>query len=358
MPTTARGRILDAAGRPVTNRKFALQALGADGWTTLSTITDGTVDLKLPASGRGGRTPVPLRLVDPSSGTVQVVSSTPDWSTEGNTRVADFGRVQLLEEPVLRRRADGQEEPIIGIPLDDPVLDVIRDPVVRPGRGPIHDDITLPDSILEIQLELNASQAELSTTKLELIAKDEKLEQNRLELARKDETLGQVRLELSEALTQVDTLTTRLGTPTRVVDVIAGLGSQLSVTNTELAKQPTPFRLAEVSLDLRGRLGNDGETIVMDGSGDGSGLHADLVVDATVPEAPTQGVPDVLGLTASAAARVLRSVGFSMDSATQRLPAGQGVPGQAVAQQPAPGGEAEFGATVLVAFGVRTEDDE
>lgn len=325
MPIKAEGRLVDAEGRPLTGRKIVLQALRADGWTTVERIEDGRIDVRLPASGPAGREPVPMRLLDESTGTPLVVSSSPRWTADRNTQVADFGTLRVLDEPITRDGPRRGTEPVIGIPLDDLVID----PVPGPGTGQVPGGRGLPETVQILRLELAENQEQLSSA----------------------------RLELSDALTRVDELTARLGTETKVVDVIAGLGTQLSLTNTELSQQHTPFRLADVRLDLRGRLGNDGTTIVMDGSGDGSGLSADLVVDTPSRTVPPRMVPDVAGMTASMAARVLRSVGFSMDRATQQLPPDQGVPGQSLAQQPPSGSEAEFGTAVLVVFGVRSEHD-
>lgn len=312
MPISAMGRVVDAEGEPVTDRTIVLQAMGANGWTTVQEIDGGRIDVELPGAGRDRSTPVPLRLLDQSTQTPLVISSDPMWRTDDGT-IADFGSIRILEAPVVRRGIGDAGENIIGAPVERVTVDDIGE------RG-----------VPQLREELEESRSELKT----------------------------VRLELSSALTKVDELSTTLGTPTKLLDVISGLGSQLSITNTELAAQSTPFRLAEVKLDLRGRLGADGSTIVMDGTGDGSGISADLVVDARPPGVPTQGVPSVQGLTASAAARVLRSVGFRMDSATQQLGPDQGVPGQAITQHPAPGATAEFGSAVLVVFGARSESDE
>jgi hypothetical protein len=122
-----------------------------------------------------------------------------------------------------------------------------------------------------------------------------------------------------------------------------------------LAEQRIPFRLSDVKVNLRGRLSNGGDMISLGETADGGGISASLITDAPAPNVPTREVPSVLGLTESAAGRVLRSVGFRMNAATQLLAKGAGVPGQAVAQHPAAGQPTEFGASVLVVFGVRSQ---
>ena len=337
MPTLAIGRIVGPDNTPVTRRSILLQGFGPRGWTTLEEIDGGEFEIELPDSVPTPRTTVPvaLRLLDQSTQTPHVISSDPIWVSERDLLLADFGQLRLLEEPYHRKGLKAEGHSVIGAPQEQPTAGGGDDDGDNDESGPV---------IRDLRRELAASQTALGGVRRELIDSQA--------------TLDGVRRELSESLATVDRLTTTLGTPTKVVDLISGLGTQLSITNTELARQTTPFRLAEVKLDLRGRLGDDGQTIVMDGSGDGSGLSAELVVDAATSAVPTQGVPSVLGLTASAASRVLRSVGFRMESATQQLSAGQGIPGQAVTQHPAHGGTAEFGTAVLVVFGVRSESDE
>ncbi|WP_172332156.1 hypothetical protein [Mangrovicoccus sp. HB161399] len=149
--------------------------------------------------------------------------------------------------------------------------------------------------------------------------------------------------------------------PAEVTKVIGGIGSKLAEANAALGTGKTPFRLGAVKIDLRGRMTNDGGGIVMGGaSKDGSGLTAELFVDRPQAQGTPRedsAVPDCRGLTSAAAQRVLRSVGFRMRSAEQRLAPGQGTPGQALMQHPAAGGAAPLGTEILVVFGMAAAQD-
>ncbi|NLE97823.1 MAG: PASTA domain-containing protein [Propionibacterium sp.] len=302
--------IADDAGNPVPGRGIMLQGFGKEGWTDLLPLQSGDFQSEVPARNLGTEHVVPLRLVDRSTQELRVIADNPmlHLDPERNLVLADFGHIQLLPAPFFRRGRKVGGERVVGMPLE------------MGGRGG------------------------------EVVEEQPVILRLRAQLAERDVTLTKVRGELSGALEEVHELSDRLGTETKVIDVIAGLGTQLSATNEQLATQPTPFRLANVRLDLRGRLGGDGQTIVLDGKPDGSGITADLITEPTESAVPQQPVPGVVGLTESAAARVLRSVGLRMESATQQLAAGQGVPGQAVAQHPAAGTQVEYGSSVLVVF--------
>ncbi len=354
----AMGLIVDSDGDPVSNRSISLQGFGADGWSNLSEISDGEFHVELPSRTPGARldTALPLRLVDRSTQALLIVAADPMWMPQTDVLLADFGTIRVLKEPYHRKGVKVDGDVVIGEPNDrEGVTGVEVQSLIRELRSKVADSQA---ALATAKGELDLRTEQLDTQKVQLAGATSDLSMHKERLAVATHELGTLRTELSEAIAEVGTLTDTLGTPTNVLDVIAGLGTQLSATNVELAKQPTPFRLAEVKLDLRGRLGDNGHTIVMDGKGDGSGLSAELVVDATTAVVPTQGVPSVLGLTESAAIRVLRSVGFRMDAATQQLRAGQGASGQSVAQHPEAGQQVEFGTSVLVVFGVRDKNNE
>lgn len=355
---TAMGLIVDSDGNTVVRPQIVLQGFGKDAWITLSELSSGEFQVELPERTREVRldTALPLRLVDHSTQEVLIVAADPMWVFEPDILLADFGDIRLLKEPYHRKGIKVEGDLVIGEPQDrEAVSGTEVQVVIRKLRNELADSRA---ALVSTNGELDVRTEQLNSHKVRLASVTSDLDLHKEQLTVATHDLGTVRTELSAAIAEVGTLRGTLGTPTKVLDVISGLGSQLSATNIELAKQPTPFRLAEVKLDLRGRLGSNGDTIVMDGKGDGSGLSAELVVDASTSAVPTQGVPSVSGLTESAAARVLRSVGFRMDTATQLLAVGTGVPGQAVAQHPAAGQQAEFGTSVLVVFGVRSENHE
>lgn len=353
----AMGVIVDSDDNPVSDVKIVLQGFGNQNWVDLLEVTHNEFHSELPERTPGARlnAALPLRLIDRSTQSTLIVAADPQWVLDGDVLFADFGYIRVLPEPYYRKGVKLEGELVIGQHRDrDNGSDVEVQSVVRELRSELAAGRA---ALVAARGELDVRTEQLNAQRVQLASATSDLSLHKERLSAANQELGTVRTELSDAISKVDALTNTLGTPTRVMDVIAGLGSQLSATNVELAKQPTPFRLAEVKLNLRGRLGNAGDTIVMDGTGDGSGLSAELVVDASTATVPTQTVPNILGLTESAAARVLRSVGFRMDSAAQQLASGDGVPGQSVAQHPVAGQQVEFGTSVLVVFGVRNENN-
>ena len=349
------GVITDADGKPPVDRKIAVQSF-LDGtwrdsaWPDLDGQGGSTREVggREPGVERTASAPA-LRLFDHSR--QAVIAGGPMLATDADTLVVDFGRTRLVAEPFRRvglNDATAQGELVDGVP------DEVQ------GATGVSEEAQAEISRLRGELAAKQETVAGLTRRLDYRSDQLRLQKVKLSQARTDlnhtiNDLTTARNELSDKIAEANRLSEVVGTPVKVADVITGLGTQLSQTNEVLAKQPTPFRLSEVHLDLRGRLGQGGDTIVMDGTPDGSGVSATLATEAPAGSVPRQGVPSVLGLTESAAARVLRSVGFRMDAATQNLPTGAGVPGQAISQHPAAGTQAEFGTSVLVIFGVRSE---
>lgn len=349
------GVITDADGKPPVDRKIAIQAFIDGNWRDIASPElggQGDFTLELRVRGLGVQQKgivAAMRLFDHSR--QALVAGGPRLAPEGDTLFADFGRTRLVAEPFRR------------IGLTDPTAEgelVAGVPDELQGAQGINDETQTELNRLRGELVAKQESVDGLTRRLDYRSDQLRLQKVRLSQARTDlnhtiNDLTTARNELSDKISEANRLAEVVGTPVKVADVITGLGTQLSQTNEKLSTQPTPFRLSDIHVDLRGRLGQGGDTIVMDGIPDGSGVSVNLVTEAPAGAVPRQGVPSVLGLTESAAARVLRSVGFRMDTATQNLPSGSGVSGQAIVQHPAAGTQAEFGTFVLVIFGVRSE---
>ncbi|WP_203567263.1 PASTA domain-containing protein [Aestuariimicrobium ganziense] len=322
------GMVLRFDGKPYEGGEFVLEAnVGMNGWQVVGAAHTEVGGLlvarseveRLVMKGRPGPTLPALRLVTPEFGEVAVLSAAPMVRlVDDREGVVDFGRLRMLREPV---KVPGLHD----LTHDGVLVAAVPDELAGDDAGP------QPDS---------AEVARL--TKL---------------LASRAQELAQARQEVSATATELVELRQSLGNPAPVVDVIGGIGAQLAATNQVLAAQPIPFRLERATLDLRGTLGASGDTIALDGQGAG-GVKAELVIDAPSSARVTQGVPSVVGLTESAAQRVLRSVGFKLDAATQVVGDGGATPGQAIMQHPVAGAQADFGTSVLVVFAVRRQDDD
>ncbi|MEL7468609.1 MAG: PASTA domain-containing protein [Pseudomonadota bacterium] len=187
--------------------------------------------------------------------------------------------------------------------------------------------------------ELATSKAQLLTTSTRLTAAEASLV---AEKKRADDAAAKV-AELEKAA----------GIDADVADVVTGLGTKLSIANTTLSTQAHPFRIGTVRVDLKGTPSADGGRIVLGGAAEttGSGLSTELHVDRPTTATDDVTVPDVTGLTESAARRVVRSVGLRLAPAYQVVKPGQGTPGQSISQVPAAQATAKHGAEVLVVFG-------
>lgn len=117
------------------------------------------------------------------------------------------------------------------------------------------------------------------------------------------------------------------------------------------------MRIGAVRIKVRGKLGEGGSGITLPGNDvvqENAGGTLDEVsfdIDPAVEPASTQTlVPDVLGLTETAARQVLASLGFRIDVVSGGPASGGVRTGQAMRQAPASGQQAGRGSTVLVVF--------
>ena len=144
--------------------------------------------------------------------------------------------------------------------------------------------------------------------------------------------------------------TVSLGRQAEINSVFTNIGSQLSLANTTLIGSSNPFRIGNVRVDLKGALSDDG-TIRLGGDGnDGSGVSVEMSPGTEQTKDNEARVPDVTGLTQSAAHRVLRSVGLRLKVATQSAKRGSAIHGQSTRQMPVAGKAVPHGSEVLVVF--------
>ncbi|MEM9059518.1 MAG: PASTA domain-containing protein [Pseudomonadota bacterium] len=206
------------------------------------------------------------------------------------------------------------------------------------------------DALRAITLEQNQrivlKDQELAVSKADLLTTS-----NRLTVA--ETALAAEKKRADEATAKVVELEKTKGVDADVADLVTGLGTKLSLANTSLRTQAHPFRIGTVRVDLKGTPSADGGRIALGGTGDGtsSGLSTELHVGSGTGTNDDVAVPDVQGLTESAARRVIRSVGLRLAPAYQVVKPGLGTPGQSISQVPAAGAQAKHGAEVLVVFG-------
>ncbi|MFW5844886.1 MAG: PASTA domain-containing protein [Planctomycetota bacterium] len=196
------------------------------------------------------------------------------------------------------------------------------------------------------------------------------LEKQRVVLAEQESTVSDLQNRLRTTEQKLRTteqenqaIRAQVSTAQPIQQVAASIGGELHKANLNLKQQAQGYRLGRVQLNLRGVLSGDGTSISMPtaaelGDEKVQGKLQDIGFEL-MPEPEEDGddqvpVPDVRGLTETAARRVLQSVGLHMESVTQAVSAQRQIPlGQAFLQSPQAGEPAPRRGNVLVTFAGR-----
>lgn len=216
--------------------------------------------------------------------------------------------------------------------------------------------VALDDSVLKAELgRFTAREVELQT----------ELERQRVSVHQRDLQLDELRNSLQSAEQKLNAaesanaaIREQVAGQQPLQEVAAAIGDQLYKVN-ESAVEPRGYRLTRVQLDLKGTLSKDG-TISMPTAAELAdkkvaealqNIRLELAPESAAESGNTVAVPDVQGLTESAARRVLRSVGLRLESVTQAVPSGHRTPiGQSFLQAPTAGSTLARGSSVLVTF--------
>lgn len=151
--------------------------------------------------------------------------------------------------------------------------------------------------------------------------------------------------------------------PISLAAVATNMANELGAAQARMAESgSTPFALSGVSVRLKAMTEPDGRGVRILGPEDLADRNLANALDeyrfdlASPPTprpdpTPRSTVPDLTGLTSTAASQVLASIGLKLVSATGPAPAGsRAAPGQAFQQQFPPGHQLERGRDVLVVF--------
>lgn len=216
--------------------------------------------------------------------------------------------------------------------------------------------ISLDDSVLKAELgRFTAREIELQT----------QIEKHQVSLHQRNIQIGELRSNLQVAEQKLAAVESENAAMRQQVsgqqplqEVAASIGDQLYKVN-ESTQVPRGYRLTRVQLDLKGTISKDG-SISMPTAADLSdkkvadalqNIRLELAPESAPESGNTVAVPDVQGLTESAARRVLHSVGLRLESVIQAVPAGHEIPiGQSFLQAPAAGSTLARGGSVLVTF--------
>jgi hypothetical protein len=329
---------------------------------------EASLDLRTLSMGKLGPA---LRLTEGDQ-EKRVLSPGPMLSLQGRERnvLADFGEIEVLGEAAYPRPdAEGNEATIVagvvrkkGLPQATIIRGIERDPDLRAivaGDGTLGDRASVVTDArprANVDPRLTAEIETMHAINLDNTAK--LAEKDRL-LATREHELSLKTTELQTALARASDAENRLaavktasrGEPADIDAVVTNIGSRIGAASATLRSADNPFRIGAIRLDLKGSLADDGRIFLGGDKADGSGFSIDLSPEGESTRGDVQvTVPDVTGLTQSAARRVLRSVGLRLTAATQSVTAGSATHGHSLRQTPAAGSTAAHGSNVVVVF--------
>ncbi len=378
----AEGHTLSLEAYQLKSRRWQPVARGktdAEGKATLTSAATVVSETMAPA----------MRLTETGSPAPRVLAhgGLMQYDTRQQTLFLDFGKIERLEETAHRLqhvdpRFARTNESVAGAPVAPQISTLAVNRLVM-ANPTLTANLTRVDVAGErARPQLEATEAKLDPAITATLLNTKELDtlkarevQLNAQLLDKSREFTLTNEQLSTAKSRINTLETNLSQtatekealaakvkqlesntrqPAAIETVLVGLGSKVSSSNTRMKAEALPYRLGNVKIDLRGSMSDDGSSIVMGEAG--GGFSTELISESSDTGATRTSVPDVIGLTESAARRVLRSVGLRMASAHQQLAEGAGVPGQALSQHPAPSSEAEHGSSVMVVFGERKQE--
>lgn len=310
-----------------------------------------------------------LRLVEEGQAP-RVLSSGPMLSVQGRARdiLADFGEIERLDDNSFPRiDAQGENRDTVaglarkkGVPQGPIINRIDRNPdlgrvVARGDTGTL---ATATLSRADLDPKVTAEIETMHAINLDNTAK--LTEKDRI-IATRDHELTLKTTELQTALGRATAAESKLaevqtasrGEPADINSVFTNIGTKISSAHTTLKAQDNPYRIGTVKVDLKGALAEDGKIFLGGDTSDGSGVSVEMTPESERKTGDVQvKVPDVTGLTQSAARRILRSVGLRLIAASQTVAAGKAPNGQSLRQTPQAGRTAPHGSDVLVAFAI------
>lgn len=347
------------------------------------------VEVSLRQSSHGTFLPS-LRLVEEGDG-ARVLSSGPMVTTEGRGRqlIVDFGEIEYLDDASFPRRDTGGEERdiIAGLARKTglPQTKIIREIEANPNTGILiaREDARLGSAIVTRDTNTGATlagstnvgaaltrgdldpkaSAEIQTMHAINLNNTAKLAEKDRIIAAREHELSLKTNELQSATERATAAETKLaetqsvnkGKEADIQNVFANIGTQISGASTALKTTDNPFRIGSVKVDLKGALAENGKIVLGGDRVDGSGVSVEMTPEGTTRGETDVTVPDVTGLTQSAARRVLRSVGLRLKAASQSMKPGETAHGQSMRQTPLAGTSLAHGGDVLVVFATVSE---
>ncbi len=404
-------RVFDTDGKPAANLALRIEAfvLDGNGWTPLQEVRtngNGAITARIATTGTGHVYAPSVRLVEAGEPAPRVLAEGGMITITSNQRARivriDFGEIEQLEETAhTRLGAQGQpatgQHVVAGQPRrgqisaavmvramaasNSAALGAVAQPQLvmartseaqrilgadfaRPGAT-AQPDATRPATAtlspeFEVQLrslraDLSAKDIEIDTTRRRVSGLESSLSEAAAKLAAAEAERARLASETSRFREQIEK-------QAPINTLARSIASEADTANKSMADEGAAFRIANLSVTLRGAIANDGKNITLANLADlpkGAAAAAlqdisfSLIPNRIQPSIPEGSVktPNILGLTESAARRVLAEAGLRMESAQRPKGAGAGFTvGQAIQQSPAAGGAAVAGSTVIVVF--------
>jgi hypothetical protein len=400
---TATARLIGADDEPVAGLALQLEIHAlASGWTVLAeakTGQDGAFRaagrVEAPAQGAAHVYAPSLRLIEKSDDPTPRVLATGGALSYGGPRrpalLVDFGEIERLEENrFVLRSTQGQPmervHAVAGLPRR-PEINVAMLTRTMARRSLLNADTarnlgaaagaTTTTQPREAAVSLDRFNAELlsftareTTLRSELSARDLKLAESTTRIAALERSVAETAArvaaaerEKEQAEEAAQLLRDAVSRETPIKALAASIGKEAAAANTAMEAEAAGFRIAKMQVSLHGSVAPDGDRIalaniadVVKGASPGrvyQGFVFDFVPDRRPTPRPQTGtpVPDVLGLTESAARRALAAAGLGLSAATRPGGAsGRFSVGQAVQQAPTAGQQVPPGETVIVVF--------
>ncbi|MEE4301014.1 MAG: PASTA domain-containing protein [Pseudomonadales bacterium] len=400
-------RIVDAEGKAADRLSVTLEVfrLGR-GWMPLAqglTNARGALALKASLQEQGQAFAPALRLVEAGEPAPRVLVEGGFLNYvvvrgRGGRLTVDFGEIERLEETAHARRdragrAQAGRHTVAGVPRRGEITQAVMIRALATNNERLVGEVAEREAVLvrspaaratlelervgtpppavesvraeRLAPEIAALRTSEATLRAQLEARNVEMESvaARARVLESRAAKAEERAELAEreklrVETESEALRTAAARQRPIGEVAAKIGAEAASANLELARSGGGYRVGKLNVTLRGTLVEDGKIALASAAETGKdpGRFQDLVFDLT-PESPVArpagelAVPDVLGLTESAARRALAAAGLTISVATR--PGGAGgrfAVGQAIQQSPAPGAGATSGDAVIVVF--------
>ena len=339
-----------------------------------------------------------LRLIETESSNVnpRVLTQTAflSYNSTAQTLFVDFGQVQQLEQASYplkfsNRRFGRSKLTVAGQPKKMVILAVAA---TNFNLNTTTTAITHAAALeaANVANKIKTSQAVLDSFNVEYLKFQANETRLNSTIIQKDQLLATKSIEINDNKTRIKSLETQLNKmvesekqlkidnqvfiseakrKTSIQDIASNIGAEIDAANRIMRDKKQPYQFGRIELDLRGTISNDGNTMSMIGISEltklKNGVTSPSVKLELIPEyeqtetASTIKTPDVIGLTETAARRLLQAVGLQLQSISKSISTDAKIPiGLSIQQAPKANTAISIGSTILVVFSASSSNSE